>query len=268
MPEKRTRTERLLRVFAVLTLAAFAIGASYPLGTKLGGRVGRGFLIECYDANIDGSPELLSGNTGVAYAQISAAGTVEIYSSSTNDATQTIWVSGINDATGEIDEEGMLLSDEGEAIRTTSIVWRYINQMWSDKECEGTVWARRAADNVGIAEIVIGSLRSDIAQHFNGQKVTYIQKWWATNWLGTDEVLLELRWYPDDADCLDAGDGFMVLDRIHLIAGADSPAPHSFTDFPGGGLRCPAGGWIAVYGTGATADEGASVNILGFDTSR
>lgn len=258
--------QKLMRGSTVLLLIALTVAATYPIGTKLGGRLGYGFVIECYDANIDGSAELLSENTGMSYAQISAAEAVEIYSSSSADITQVVTVGGIDNTSGAYVIESETLT--GVTPVATTTVFRYVDQMWSDAECAGTVWARKATGDVAIIEMTIGSVKANVAQHFSGTKVSYVQKWWATNVLGTDEVLLELRWYPDDADSLDAGDGFMVLDRIHLIAGADSPAPHDFTDYPNGGLRCPAGGWLAVYGTGASADEGASVTVVGFDANR
>ena len=78
-----------------------------------------------------------------------------------------------------------------------------------------------------------------------------------------DTVTFDLRWYPDDADCLDAGDGFLILDRIVCvgISEVQQPAPIIYPQ----PIECPAGGWIVVYGLGGAANCMGHVTLQGFD---
>jgi len=242
---------------------AYVCVASHPVIQRRG-RSGDGWVINATDADVDNVAELVTG-LSTTYRQLTIPDTIEILSSSTADTTQTVTVSGVDDDDGAFVTVDFTV--DGTTAVDSTIVFRYVNQVWVDIECAGTITVRQADDNGFLNSITIGSLRADVAQHFNGDKYSYIERWWASkNTLNS--VSLELRWYPDDADSLDAADGFLLLDRIYLAGTLYQADPHDFTGYPGGGIRCIAGGWMSVYATGSTANQEVSVTIFGFDHHR
>jgi len=252
-------------VMLILMLGAMTVyAASYPIVSRRGGH-GAGWVIQASDDDVDASAELIT-ELDTTFAQLDTARKIYAISSAAGDTSQTLYVSGVNSAGKYITEEFSLNGTT--ASTASSATYSYVDQTWVDKECAGTISIKRYTGTATlINSIEIGSLRGDVAQKFNGHYVSYVQRWWATS-ATSNEVTLELRWYPDDADCLDAADGFMLLDKIYMANGIYKSGIHNFSQNPDEGIRLPAGGWIAVYGTGGAANQEASVTVVGFDRRR
>lgn len=227
----------------------------------------RGWHLHCVNTNIGSTAELMAPST-FTYAQNDGVDELEFASSSTADTTQYITAYGIDNAGKKIKETKLLT---GQTVVNTTDTWLYFENAWLDKEAAGTV----SIDDDGatlIAEIEIGSTNTGICQHFNGEEESYVTYFRAGAWgRSKRSINFELRWYPDDADCLDAGDGFEVLDRIMVGGGYDtnersyqqSPAPNVYP-MPIGPLA--KGGWICVYATGVDGDTcNGWVTLQGFD---
>ena len=220
-----------------------------------------GWHISVSDADIDATAELIT-QLATTYAQLAAEDEVEVLSSAAGDITQTITVFGINNNGKYVSEDITINTTAGTTATTSSTIFRYIDYVESDLECAGTITVRRETGDTFITSIPIGQLNAGMAQHFNGECVSYITDWKAqlNESSSANPIDFELRWYPDDADCLDAGDGYIVLDRGSAFASGDTII---------GGIeqpiRCPAGGWIAAYGTGNAANASGSVKIQGYD---
>lgn len=227
----------------------------------------RGWHLHCVNTNIGSSLELMAPST-FTYAQNDGVDELEFASSSTGDTTQYITAYGI-DLNGKKVSQRCLLT--GQTVVNTAVTWLYFENAWLDAECAGTVAIDDDDANL-IAEIEIGSLNTGIVQHFNGEEESYITYFRAGMWgRSKDSINFELRWYPEDADCLDAGDGFEILDRIMVGGGYNTeertanqaPCP-SIYPTPIGPL--PKGGWICVYASGAKYDTcNGWATLQGFD---
>ncbi len=215
----------------------------------------KGFTTFGADADIDASAELIT-QLATTYAQLAAEDNIEILSSTT-DITQYVTVTGIDSNGKKISETNLLT---GATPVSSTATFRYVDQVSVDKECAGTITVRRATGDTFITSIPIGQLQATMVQHFNGEKKTYLKAWRASVTSTTGSVLFQLRWYPDDADCLDAGDGFLLVDEIQLT-NVLSTQQHSLHR-----TYLPAGGWLAVYGVGGSANSDGSVTIWGFDS--
>ena len=102
-------------------------------------------------------------------------------------------------------------------------------------------------------------MKAGIAQHFTGEKDSYITYFKGASTNDSSQIIYQLRYYPDDADCLDASDGYEVLDSI---AASTFDTKESYYPQP---IRCKAGGWIAVYGIGMAADANGAIILQGYD---
>ena len=218
-----------------------------------------GWTVYANNDDIDTDAELMT-ELDTTYAQLAAEDTIEVVSASAGDITQTVTVYGINSAGKKASEEIALDTTAGTTAVAGTVTWRYIDQVEVDAECAGAITVRRATGDTFITSIPIGQLDAQMAQHFNGEYITYITGWSARCTSTTGTVLLELRLYLDDADCLDAGDGYKVLDTIQFnnVHGSD-------LGIMGQPIKCPAGSWIAVYATGGTANSDANVSLQGVD---
>lgn len=201
----------------------------------------------------------------VAFTQMSDAQKIEVLSASA-DTTQTVTVYGIDNATGKRASESIALN--GTTPVSGAITFRYYEGAYLDKECAGAIVIQKF-DDTDISGITVGDLSDYVLQHFTGEKDSYITMFS----VGTDNdcpdtVTFDIRWYPDDADCLDTGDGFLILDRLVVHAetltnvNIVDPAPHVYPQ----PIRCPAGGWISVWGTPTTTNSEGSALLQGFDT--
>lgn len=215
-----------------------------------------GWTVYANNDDIDATAELMT-ELDTTFAQLAAEDDVEVGSSTLADTTQTVTIYGI-DNTGKRASEDVTLT--GSTFVTSSKTWRYIDQAELDIACLGTVTIRRDTGDTFITSIPIGSLDAQMAQHFNGEYITYITGWSARCTSTTGTVLLELRWYPDDASCLSATTGYKVLDSIQFnnVHGSES-------GIMGQPIKCPKGGWIAVYSTGGSANSDANVTLEGVD---
>ncbi len=129
-----------------------------------------GWSVSCSDSDIDASYELVD-TVNSAYAQIAAADTVEVVSSSAADTTQTVTVFGINSVDKKVSESIEL---NGATAVESDTTFKYIDQVTVDSACAGVVTLRRTTGSTTIADIPIGKLEALLAQHFNGEEQSYI----------------------------------------------------------------------------------------------
>lgn len=195
----------------------------------------------------------------MSYAQLAAEETLEVLSAQAADTTQKLTIFGINDSGKQYQET---VSLNGTTVVNTTGTFRYVENAVLDKEAAGAITIRKKTGDTLIMTIAVGSIESQICQHFNGEKKSYVTMFSAQLESLDNDCLVELRWYPDDADCLDAGDGFKVLDRIPLyVTEGPNPAPHVYPQH----ILVPAGGWLSVYAKGAAASAVVSATIQGYD---
>lgn len=218
----------------------------------------RGWHLHCYNSIIGNALEIMAPST-FTYAQNDGEDQIEVVSDSVNDTTQTVTVYGIDNAGKKISEKFEL---NGTTVDLSVSTWRYVENAWMDTEAAGTVTVQDE-DNNSIAEIEIGSLNTGIAQHFNGESQSYITYFAAGLYDTTKDCMFELRWYPDDADCLDATDGFEVLDRIFMPVEVGNAPPATDPHTVLGPL--PKGGWIVVYAIADAASAKGFCTVKGFD---
>ena len=209
--------------------------------------------------DIDDSYELIT-ELDTTYAQLAAEDNLEVLSASTGDTTQTVTVTGVDNSGNRISEDFTLV---GTTAQTSSATFRYVDQVETDIECAGAITVRRASGDTFITSIPIGVLQATMVQHFNGEKVSYITGWRASITSTTGTLIIQLRFYPDDADCLDAGDGYRILDEI-VFTNVLGTQNRPFTQ----PIKCSAGGYIAVYAVGGAINSDGSVTVQGFDTAR
>jgi len=240
-------------VFALIMFSAMASDATYERNRV---REVVGWSVFGSDDDIGTSYELIT-ELDTTYAQLAAEEAIEVLSASSGDTTQTVTVIGIDNAGKKVSEDFTLA---GATVQTSTAVFRYVDQVSSDKECAGAITIRKKTGDTLITSIPVGSLDAGMVQHFNGEKTSYVTGWRASCTSTTGTLIFELREYPDDADCLDAGDGYRVLDSI-VFTNVLGTQNRPFTQ----PIKCSAGGWIAVYCDGGTDNADGSVTVQGFD---
>jgi len=241
-------------MFAPLSMASDAVYERIKLDETIG------WSISGSDDDIDAAYELIT-ELDTTFAQLAAEDSLEVVSASAADITQSVTISGIDDDGNKNSETIALDTTAGTTAITSVLTWRYVDQVTVDAECAGAITVRRATGDTFITSIPIGSLDATMIQHFNGEQDTYITGWRASVTTTTGTVIFELREYPDDADCLDAGDGYRVLDSIALtnvLSTQDRPFNQP--------IKCSAGGWICVYAIGGAANSDGTVTLQGYDT--
>jgi len=189
------------------------------------------------------------------YAQLAAEDQIEVVSASTGDTTQTVTVTGI-DSNGNVISEDFDLT--GTTVVLSAATFRYVDQVTVNAECAGAITVQRETDTF-IISIPIGALEATIVQHFSGEFDSYITGWRASCTSTTGTLIFQLREYIDDADCLDAGDGFRVLDEIvftNVLGTQNRPFMQP--------IKCAAGGWVVVYVKGGTDNADGSVTMQGY----
>jgi len=228
-----------------------------------------GWHFHAMNDNIGSTVGLMKPTSGTTHAQLAAEDLIEGDSDQAGDTAQSLTVWGINNS-GKKERETIALS--GTTAVNGTVTWRYIENIRADAESAGIMWVARNTGNTFIMEIEAGWLTSGIAQHFNGEDKSYIT-YFRAGMFGRSKksINFELRWYPDDADCLDSGDGYEILDRVMVGGGYDcdertynqAPCP-SVYPMPIGPL--PAGGWISVWAIGVDGDTCKGwCTLQGFD---
>jgi len=255
----RKWVEFVLAIFVILVMCklAFATEAVYE---RYRPNEVVGWSVYAADDDLSTSATLLT-DEDTSFAQLSAADELEILSSSVADTTQTVTVYGIN-SDGKKCSESFAVTGTTVALGTT--VFSYIDYVEIDIECAGTITVQKE-DDTDITVIPIGSLSSQVSQHFNGEKRSFITYWTCGVNTTTANVTFTLRWYPDDADSLDSTDGFRILDSIFIDGAVTSPynVTHNYEQ----PIICPKGGWIAVFAIGS-ADNGDGYTLLqGYDVN-
>ena len=251
------------KIIIALVILMVMAGVSYASSVAVYERARaseiQGWSINVRDNDVDAVASLVT-ELDTTYAQLADEDTIEIVSSSALDITQTVTVKGINDKGNQISEDIALDTTAGTTEVTSTNTFRFIDQVSVDKECAGTITIRRATGNTFITSIPAGELEAGMAQHFNGEKNAYVSSWSGVT-EDTSEIKLELRWYPDDDDALDASDGYKVLDRM-TVATLDTIRANFAQP-----IKCDDGGWLAVYGAGRSNNMAVSVTIQGWDSN-
>jgi hypothetical protein len=225
----------------------------------------KGWSVSGSDDKI-GTPARLMTELDSTYAQLSAEDKVEIVSSSHRDSSQTVIVSGINNSGNKISENIALV---GTNIARSLATFRYIDQVTLEAgtnlvtsataSCLGTVTVRKATGDTFIVSVPIGSIEATVLQHFNGEKDSYVTNWGAAVTSTGPGAVFDLRYYSNDASCLAPTLGYKTIDQISLTTLSSSSGSIAQP------IKCPAGGWIAVYATGRTPNMDNSVIVQGYD---
>lgn len=239
-----------------------------PFRSPGGKRAGttESWICSAFHTDIDNAAELIV--TEGTYAQLATASVAELVSSQAADITQIATVHGI-DANGNRQSEAITLT--GTDTVQGSLTFTYIENFYLNTEAAGNITLQHS-DNTDVNIIPANQLSADVVQHFTGECWTYLNQWWAELYYLTgaanDDILFELRWYPDDADCLDTGDGYAVIDRINIKY--DSTATQALMR-PSGikvfkpALVLPPGGWLAVFGLAGAANMDGVAGMQGID---
>jgi len=214
----------------------------------------KGWTLSVYDDDIDASAALIT-ELDTTYVQMTSMDTIEVLSSSASDLGAVITLYGVSNAGKYIAENITLLGSDPE---TSDSTFMFIDQVSAADNCVGTITVRVEGSDQFITSIPIGSLDAGMAQHYNGEKDTYIT-YWETDLDIAMPIAFELRYYPNTADSLSPTVGYRVLDRSSPdTAGAD-------VRWYAQPIKCGKGGYIAVYGTGSAANSKGHTVIQGYD---
>ena len=219
----------------------------------------RGWHLHAYNSVIGGTLEFMAPST-FTYAQNDGVDQLEFVSSDSGDTTQYITAYGIDQYSKKVSQNVILT---GDTVVLSTDTWLYFENAWLDAEAAGTVTIQDE-DNNSIAEIEIGSINTGIAQHFNGEEESYVTFFAGGLYDGTKDATYVLRWYPDEADCLDAGDGFEILDELYCPV--ESGHDNHVYPTPIGPL--PKNGWLSVWAIADAASAKGWVTLQGFDVEK
>lgn len=218
----------------------------------------RGWHFHSYNDDVD-SIELMAPTYATAYAQLAADDEVVAYSASTD--TQIMTVYGIN-SEGRKAKENIQIA--GTSKVSGLITFSYIEDIRLNLVSANKLSLSRdnSATYTYIMEVEAATLGHPVAQHFNGECESYITYFAGGTYDAGNDLMLELRWYPDDdaSRGTSGKTGYEVLDRIQSPTEALNIAPHVYPS-PIGPL--PKGGWIVVYGVGDNTK--GWVTVQGFD---
>ena len=242
--------------FAVSTLA-FAGDSVYNRNKTLDAN---GWSTYGTDEDVDLASDLVaSPNT---FAQLAAEDTIEVVGTVVG---RVVTVSGI-DSNGDQFSEAITTTG-GTYGATSTTTARYIEGAVINSDTDSTVVIRRQTGNTFITSITPGQLSTKISQKFNGEKKAFVTGWGVHNGIASDSttsatanLMATLRWYSDDADCLDNADGYQVVDSIYT----NTNKPGDYRKLPNP-VQLDPGGWLAVFVDCKDADQKATARIEGYD---
>ncbi len=252
----------LLLGFFIFCSSASAIESEYERNKVYRPYEVEGWHICVIDDDIDAAAELITELDSTYLQLTSGSDTLEVVSSDSSDTTQTVTITGTNSS----EKVSTTFELNGDVAICDAQIFEYIDQVSVDAECVGTITIRRSTNDVFITSIPAGILNAGMAQHFNGGDKSYVTGWSCGVLTTTGDVLFELRWYPDENDSRCFLTGYVVLDEIFIEGAVTSPY-NVVATFPQP-IKLPAGGWLAVFGTGSTANCDGKVVIQGYDSKR
>ena len=253
----------LVLLLIMFSSSAFAVDSVYNRSRSLDAD---GWTVIAWDEDIDSdeTPEMIQDPA--SFAQLAAEDEVEIISTYGN-TTQTVTIYGVNNR-GKLFEEEIELN--GNLAATSVTTARYITKAIMDSEATDTVVIRRESGDTFIMSIPPSRLETPIGQYFNGTKTAFVTGWGVQAGTATDStksatatVLAALRWYPDDADCLDSGDGYQVVDSIFTH-------PYNTGEYKefANPFKLEPGGWLSVFAKSGGEDnednQKANIRVDGY----
>jgi hypothetical protein len=215
----------------------------------------KGWHVSGYDDNIGLTIRLIT-ELDSTYKQLAGDDKVEAVSSSHADNSQIVTVAGIDNSGKKVSNR---LSLAGTSAATSTSTFRYIDQVEMDTTSLGTITIRQATGDNFIISIPIGSIEATAVQHFNGEKDSYVTNWNASVTSTGPGIIFDLRYYPNDNSARCAATGYKVIDQ--LVVPNISTSSSSITQ----PIKCPAGGWIAVYATGKATSMDGTATVQGYD---
>ena len=264
-----------MKKLLIVSLALLLAGSVYAYTSEMGEVVSlsernqhrgiEGWSVCVKDVDIDNSAELVTA-LPTTYAQLAAEDEIELVSSVTTDTVTAVDIYGVNSSGDRVSENLQCDSSDSSTVATSSTTWRYIDQVIATGEAAGTLTIQRQTGDTFITSIQLNqTLDAGMAQHVNGEKYSYVTSWSAGVPASTDSVEFQLRWYPDDADCLDASDGFVILDLLDIGGRSSSDAPKNVVKTYDAPIRLRPGGWLAVYASADTVNSVGYTRLTGFD---
>jgi len=248
-------------LFVVMLLAGASYGFDSVRNVDNNYNV-EGWSFSVMDQDVDVDWEMLTG-IGSTYAQLAAAAKIEVLIGEGPGATRDVTIHGI-DSNGEKQSE-LVRATTTTAI-PSSLTYTYFDYAEVSPESSVAVTIRNA-DDTFITSIPVGLLESSNAQHFPGEKNSYITGWGISvpeDKAITPAVKAQLRYYPTAADCLDDADGYYVLDRMNVGIGSTVSISTDFRQFPQA-MKCGKNGYIAVFASSDVANATVDVLIQGYD---
>lgn len=222
-----------------------------------------GWHVFAWDDDIDVNAELVT-ELDTTYAQLAANATVEALRGA-HSSTADVTIVGIDSDGEQVTEVIRVTTTTSKASTNT---FKFVDQVWASPEIAYQTTIQNGSTDTFVISVPTGETGAGVAQHFSGEKFSYITAWGGSmeelgNTSATGEVIMFLRYYPDDLDSRDAGDGFRLLDMICLSDGFQA----GFREFATP-IKCAKNSWIAIYASADVANSCVSAIMQGYDSMR
>lgn len=148
-----------------------------------------------------------------AFAQLAADDTIQLVSSAAGDTTQKATVVGISTSDELLVTYPVLLNGTT-AVDVTG--YRYIEQVFLDAPCAGTITCRRKTGPATIATITIGQLSTSVVHMFCYQGYGAVRPQifqWGARIRGAAHINAQLLYFPDVTKCRGLATGMVILDE-------------------------------------------------------
>jgi hypothetical protein len=220
----------------------------------------KGWSTYVSDDDIDLNSALIT-DLDTTYAQLASADKIEIVSASALDITQTVTVTGVGKDGKKIIESIALDTTNGTTAVASVNTFMFVDQVKVNRTCAGVLTIRKATGDTFIVSIPAGRLEGGVAQHFPGDKDTYVTMWKPAV-TSTDGIIeFQLRRYSSAPYCLTPTVGYEIVDEISMTNARDYS--DMFFEEP---VKIEKGGWLAVTARGiGTSNVDGSVLIQGYD---
>jgi len=177
-----------------------------------------------------------------AFTQLAADDTIELISSAAGDTTQKATLVGISTSNTLLVTSAVKLNGTT-AVDVTG--YRYIENVFLDSPCAGTVTIRRETGPATIATITIGQLSTSVVHMFCYQSTEAVRGriyGWGARIRGAAHINAQLFYFPDVTKARGLATGMLILGDI--VTNALDPG-HEII-FPAVPTLETTGGYIAV----------------------